>query len=73
VQFTKDLERYFKKENQKKLEKIKEMQKESDLTDYEPGNILLVHLDFQKHNTNLTKKDVLLTNLLSSFLTNLEM
>jgi hypothetical protein len=35
MQFTKNLERYFIKENQKKLEKIKEMQIESDLGDYE--------------------------------------
>jgi hypothetical protein len=56
VQFTKDLERYFIKKNQKKLEKIKEMQKESDLTDYEPGNILLIHLDFSKTQDKFNKK-----------------
>jgi hypothetical protein len=49
------------------------MQNESDLGDYEPGNILLIHLDFSKTQDKFNKKDVLLTNLLSSFLTNLEM
>jgi hypothetical protein len=56
VQFTRDLERHFIKENQKKIEKIKEMQEESDLTDYEPRNILLIHLDFSKTQDRFNKK-----------------
>jgi hypothetical protein len=73
IQFTRDLERHFIKENQKKLEKIIEMQEEENIKDYEPGNILLIHLDFQKHKTNLIKKEVCLINFLDSFLMNLEM
>jgi hypothetical protein len=44
VQFTRDLERYFMKENEYKLESINEKQKEMGLRNYEPGNILLIHL-----------------------------
>jgi hypothetical protein len=46
VQFTQDLERYFMKENEYKLEEINKKQKEMGLKDYESGNILLIHLDF---------------------------
>ena len=56
VQFTRDLERYFIKENEYKLEKINQMQEESNLKDYKPGNILLIHLDFAKTASIFVKK-----------------
>jgi hypothetical protein len=56
VQFTRDLERYFMKENEYKLETIKKKQNELGLRDYEPGNILLLHLDFSKTSNRFTKK-----------------
>jgi hypothetical protein len=48
VQFTRDLERYFMKKNEYKLESINAKQKELGLKDSEPGNTLLIHLDFSK-------------------------
>jgi hypothetical protein len=48
VQFTRDLERYFMKQIEYKLEKINKKQNELGLRDYEPGNILLIHFDFSK-------------------------
>jgi hypothetical protein len=56
VQFTRDLERYFMKENEYKLEEINQKQKELGLRDYEPGNILLIPLDFSKTRSRFTKK-----------------
>jgi hypothetical protein len=56
VQFTRDLERYFMKKNEYKLEAINTKQKELGLKDYEPGNILLIHLDFSKTSSRFTKK-----------------
>jgi hypothetical protein len=48
VQFTRDLEKYFIKENEYKLEKINQIQEKNNLKDYKPGNIILIHLDFAK-------------------------
>jgi hypothetical protein len=48
VQFTPDLERYFMKENEYKLESINANQKKSGWRDNKPGNILLINLDFSK-------------------------
>jgi hypothetical protein len=56
VQFTRDLERYFIKENEYRLENINEKQEEAGLRDYKPGNILLIHLDFAKTGSKFTKK-----------------
>jgi hypothetical protein len=56
VQFTRDLERYFIKENEYKLEKINQMQEKNNLKDYKPGNILLIHLDFSKTASRFIKK-----------------
>ena len=56
VQFTRDLERYFIRENEYKLEQINEMQEKANLRDYKPGNILLVHLDFAKTKSRFSKK-----------------
>jgi hypothetical protein len=39
VQFIRNLERYFMKENEYKLEEINQKQKEIGLKEYEPGNI----------------------------------
>jgi hypothetical protein len=55
IQFTRDLERYFMKENEYKIEQIKQKQKELGLRDYEPRNILLIHLDFSKTSSRFTK------------------
>jgi hypothetical protein len=44
------------KENEYKLEKINKKQKEMGLREYEPGNILLIHLDFSKTSSRFTKK-----------------
>jgi hypothetical protein len=68
VQFTRDLERYFIRENEYKLEKINEIQEKANLRDYEPRNILLVHLDFAKTKVDLLKKEEFLINLLNLFL-----
>jgi hypothetical protein len=56
VQFTRDLERYFIKENEYRLQDINERQEEAGLRDYKPGNILLIHLDFAKTGSKFTKK-----------------
>jgi hypothetical protein len=56
VQFTRNLERYFMKENEYKLEEINQKQNKMGLKNYEPGNILLIHLDFSKTSGRLTKK-----------------
>jgi hypothetical protein len=56
VQFTRDLERFFINENEMKLEKINQMQEDSNLKSYEPGNILLIHLDFTKTGARFNKK-----------------
>ena len=56
VQFIKDLERYFIRENEIKLEKINQIQEDSNLKNYEPGNILLIHLDFAKTSAKFNKK-----------------
>jgi hypothetical protein len=56
VQFTRDLKKYFMKENEYKLETINEKQNKLGLKDYEPGNILLIHLDFSKTSNRFTKK-----------------
>jgi hypothetical protein len=56
VQFTRDLERYFIKENEYKLEEINKKQEEANLKNYEPENILLIHLDFAKTASRFTKK-----------------
>ena len=56
VQFTRDLERFFINENEMKLEKINEIQEDSNLKSYEPGNILLIHLDFAKTSARFNKK-----------------
>jgi hypothetical protein len=61
VQFTRDLERYFIRENEYKLEKVNEMQ-EANLKDYKPGNILLIHLDFAKTASRFRKKEEHLIN-----------
>jgi hypothetical protein len=61
VQFTRDLERYFMKENEYKLESINAKQKELGPRDYEPGNILLIHLDFSKTSNSFTKNEEILT------------
>jgi hypothetical protein len=62
VQFNQDLERYFMKENEYKLESINAKQKELELRNYEPGNILLIHLDFSKTCSRFTKNVEILTN-----------
>ena len=56
VQFTKDLERYFIRENEVKLEKINQIQEDANMKSYEPGNILLIHLDFAKTSAKFNKK-----------------
>jgi hypothetical protein len=56
VQFTRDLERYFMKENEYKLESINVKQKELGLRDYEVENILLIYLDFLKTGSRFLKK-----------------
>jgi hypothetical protein len=56
VQFIRDLERYFMKENEYKLETINKKQDKLGLRDYKPGNILLIHLDFSKTSSRFTKK-----------------
>jgi hypothetical protein len=56
VQFTRNVERYFIKENEYKLESINAKQKELGLKYYELGNILLIHLDFSKTSSRFTKK-----------------
>jgi hypothetical protein len=56
VQFTRDLERYFMKKNEYKLEEINQKQKEIVLKEYEPKNILLIHLDFSKTSNRFNKK-----------------
>jgi hypothetical protein len=56
VQFTRDLERYFIKENEYKPEEINKKQEETNLKNYEQGNILLIHLDFVKIVSRFTKK-----------------
>jgi hypothetical protein len=56
VQFTKNLETYFIKENEYKLEKKNQMQEESNLKNYKPGNILLNHLDGKKTASKFIKK-----------------
>jgi threonyl-tRNA synthetase len=68
-----DLERYFIKENKYKLERINQMQEESNLKDYKPGNILLIHFDFTKTAIDLSRNEEHLTNLLNLFLMILEM
>jgi hypothetical protein len=62
VQFTPDLERYFRKENENKLEKINSLQNEANLKDYEPRSILLIYLDFTKTESRSTKNEEHLTN-----------
>jgi hypothetical protein len=52
VQFTRDLERYYMKENEYKLEEINQKQKELGLKE----NILLIHLDFSKTSNRFNKK-----------------
>jgi hypothetical protein len=44
------------KENEYKLEEINQKQKELGLKEYEPGNILLIHLDFSKTSNRFSKK-----------------
>jgi hypothetical protein len=44
------------KENEYKLEEINQKQKEIILKKYEPGNILLIHLDCSKTSSLFTKK-----------------
>jgi tRNA U34 5-carboxymethylaminomethyl modifying enzyme MnmG/GidA len=56
VQFTRDLEWYFIRENKYKLEEINKKQEEVNLKNYEPGNILLIHLDFAKTASRFAKK-----------------
>jgi hypothetical protein len=56
VQFTRDLERYFVKKNEYKLELINQKQEEANLKNFEPGNILLIHLDFAKTDSRFAKK-----------------
>jgi hypothetical protein len=68
IQFTRDLERYFIRENEYKLEKINEMQEKANLKDYKPGNILLIHLEFAKTKVDLVKKEEYLVNSLNLFL-----
>jgi putative cell wall-binding protein len=46
----------FISENEMKLEKITQMQEDSNLKSYESGNILLIHLDFAKTSTRFNKK-----------------
>jgi hypothetical protein len=68
VQFTPDLERYFIKENEYRLENINERQEEAGLIDYKPRNILLIHLDFSKTGSKFTKNEEYLINLQNLFL-----
>jgi hypothetical protein len=56
VQFTRDFERYFIKENKYKLEKINQIQEENNLKDYNPGYVLLIYLDFAKTASRFAKK-----------------
>jgi hypothetical protein len=56
VQFTRNLERYFIRENEYKLEEINKKQEEANLKNYELGNILLIHLDFAKTGSRFAKK-----------------
>jgi hypothetical protein len=44
------------KENEYKLEEINQKQKKLGLKEYEPGNILLIHLDFSKTSSKFIKK-----------------
>jgi hypothetical protein len=50
------------KENEYKLEEINQKQKEMGLKVYEPGNILLIHLDFSKTSNRFSKKKEILTS-----------
>jgi hypothetical protein len=61
------------RENEIKLERINQIQEDSNLKSYEPGNILLVHLDFAKTSAKFNKKEECLINLLALFLMSLEM
>jgi hypothetical protein len=56
VQLTRDLERYFVKEIEYTLELINQKQEEVNLKNCEPGNILLIHLDFAKTGCRFAKK-----------------
>jgi hypothetical protein len=55
VQFTRDLRKYFIRENEYKLKEINKKQ-EVNLKNYEPGNILLILLDFVKTGSRFAKK-----------------
>jgi hypothetical protein len=61
VQFIRDFERYFIKENEYKLEKDKADSRKDQFKNYKPGSILLIHLDLSKNKEHLT-------NLLGLFL-----
>jgi hypothetical protein len=53
-----NFQRYFIRENQKKLEGIQVIQEEEKTNNYEPGNILLIYLDFSKTQDKFNKKDI---------------
>jgi hypothetical protein len=48
VESNQDLEGLFIRENQQRLDVVKEMQKEAGLFNFKKGNILMVHLDYSK-------------------------
>jgi hypothetical protein len=56
VQHNKDLEEYFIREQQMRLQDVTEAQKEAELYNYIQGNILLIHLDFSKTDEKFKKQ-----------------
>jgi hypothetical protein len=52
----KDLEEYYIREQLYRLEEIKKLQAEEGFYLYEPGNVLLVHIDNSKTNKRFAKK-----------------
>jgi hypothetical protein len=48
VEANHDLENLFIRENQKRLETVRQMQEEEDLFNFTKGNIIMVHLDYSR-------------------------